>query len=168
MQTDWRTPAKPRSALDKTARIQVHFPEKSRTQQHQKDDCDINKIIERFKRGIPITHLRKGTPEYGDFTNAMDYLEAANAITRAASSFAELPQEIRDRFPEPADLLEFIEDDANRDEAEKLGLVPQSKTVPSTEPAAAEEAATIPLLDGNGTTDTEQKTVSKQEHTNAT
>ena len=68
-------------------------------------------------------------PQYGDFTTVADFHAAQNIIAEATQSFDLLPAALRKRFDnDPAKLLEFLEDDSNREEAIKLGLVSNSQS----------------------------------------
>lgn len=101
----------------------------SNVQQHMKDECDINKLIERYT----MTGGREGghsTPGfYGDFT-AIDYQNALDVVALADEQFMSLPAAVRDRFSNnPAKLLHFLEDESNRAEAERLGLVKVSGNI---------------------------------------
>ena len=92
-------------------------------QQHYKDECDINTILERFNVTgmLPQNPI---SPKYGDFSGITDYHSALNKVMSAMEEFDNLPAQIRARFDnEPQKLLEFLEDESNRPEAEKLGLV---------------------------------------------
>jgi phage internal scaffolding protein len=111
--------------------------EPSLAQQHFKDECDINTILEKFNITglLPESPL---SPRYGDFTAIGDYHTAMNRVMAAKDEFMTLPAQIRARFNnDPAQLIEFLENSDNRKEAEQLGLV---------ESAAAEvvEAAKTP------------------------
>jgi phage internal scaffolding protein len=92
-------------------------------QQHFKEECDINTILQKFSiTGIlPEAPL---SPRYGDFTGIGDYHTALNRVLAAQDEFEALPAQIRARFEnDPAKLIEFLDDESNRPEAEKLGLV---------------------------------------------
>lgn len=92
-------------------------------QQHFKDECDINTILERFSiTGIlPEAPL---SPRYGDFSGISDYHSAMNRVLAVKDEFEALPAQIRARFNnDPSQLIEFLNDDSNRPEAEELGLV---------------------------------------------
>lgn len=98
-------------------------PEKTLTQQHSKDECDINQILEKMARGIMPDHAR--TPQYGDFTSsANDYHDALNTVIAAQTAFDNLPAKLRARFNnDPENLLVFLQDNKNLSEARELGLV---------------------------------------------
>nr|QJB18911.1 MAG: internal scaffolding protein [Microvirus sp.] len=95
----------------------------SLAQQHMKDECDINVIVERFgvTGQLPENPL---SPSYGDFSGVTDYHSALNQINATMDDFMALPAQLRVRFDhDPVKLLEFIENDQNRDEAIQLGLI---------------------------------------------
>lgn len=97
--------------------------EPSLAQQHFKDECDINTILQRFNITgmLPESPL---SPRYGDFTGINDYHTALNRVMAAQDEFELLPAQIRARFDnDPSKLIEFLEDETNRPEAEELGLV---------------------------------------------
>ena len=97
--------------------------EPSLAQQHFKDECDINTILERFN----ITGLLPQAPlppRYGDFSGIGDYHTALNRVLAAQDEFEALPAQIRARFQnDPAQLIEFLQNENNRAEAEELGLI---------------------------------------------
>jgi phage internal scaffolding protein len=95
----------------------------SLAQQHMKDECDINTIVERFgvTGQLPVTPLE---PTYGDFSGVSDYHSALNAIRASEEAFMSLPAKIRAKFDhDPNALLEFLQNETNRDEAIELGLI---------------------------------------------
>lgn len=98
-------------------------PAEDQTQQQFKEESDINEIVRRFGlTGELPEDLR--VPQYGDFTEVRDFQTAMNAVRQAEESFMALPAEVRARFAnDPQKLLEFMADDANRAEADKLGLL---------------------------------------------
>jgi phage internal scaffolding protein len=98
-------------------------PEPTLAQQNFKDESDINYIVRQFG----ITGELPGkplSPQYGDFTGVLDYHSAVNAVLAAQDDFMELPAQMRARFDnDPAQLIDFLGDENNREEAIKLGLV---------------------------------------------
>ena len=95
----------------------------SLTQQHQKDQADINFIVEQFNvTGVlPTSPV---SPQYGDFTGISDYQSALNAVIDAQDEFMSLPANIRSRFEnDPANLINFLDNEENRQEAIELGLI---------------------------------------------
>lgn len=97
--------------------------EPSLAQQQFKDESDINNILRQFNITglLPESPL---SPRYGDFTGIVDYHSALNAVIAAEDGFMTLPADIRARFHnDPENLINFLSDDKNKDEAIKLGLV---------------------------------------------
>ena len=119
-------------------------------QQHFKDECDINYILKNF--GVEALAVNPLTPRYGDFTDVVDYHTALNSVIAAEDEFMALPANIRTRFDnDPAKLIDFMENPANYDEAERLGLVTKTEPVP------------VGLLDPTGTGDTKTTKTQKSE-----
>lgn len=116
--------------------------EPTRAQQHHKDECDINVILERFgKTGQMPVNTISGT--YGDFSGVHDYHTALNAIIASEHEFAALPAKIRLRFAnDPANLIQFLENPENKSEAQELGLI--SSTSSYSEPVAQNQPVTEP------------------------
>lgn len=101
----------------------LHCEDASLAQQHFKDETDINNILRQFNVTglLPESPL---SPRYGDFSGISDYHTAMNRVIAAQDEFDALPAQIRARFDnDPSKLIEFLEDENNRPEAEKLGLV---------------------------------------------
>lgn len=116
-----------------------------RTQQSQKDEADINVIVDRAKRGAQIPAIDR-VPCYGDFTEIpTDLREALNQLNFAKSLFMSLDPKIRFRFQnDPVQMLDFLSDPANRDEAVQLGLVnppPKAEEVVKTEASVTKPTA---------------------------
>ncbi len=116
----------------------LHCEDASLAQQHFKEECDINTILEKFNISgmLPEQPL---SPRYGDFTGIGDYHTAMNRVMAAQDEFEALPAQIRARFNnDPAQLIEFLENSDNRPEAEELGLVEKAAA------EAVEAAKTTP------------------------
>jgi len=109
-------------------------PEETLTKQAFKEQADINSIVNTFmKTGVMPDTVNM--PRYGDFAEALDYHTALNLVMQAEDAFMELPATLRARFENDAgQLLAFLEDDANRAEAEALGLVQAQVIEPAAEP----------------------------------
>lgn len=96
--------------------------DKTLTQQHFKDECDINKLVERYVITGEIPQLSL-PPMAGDFTNVPDMQAALDLVVAARNSFNQLPAAARARFGHnPVEFVEFCSDEANRDEMRKMGL----------------------------------------------
>jgi len=118
----------------------LHCEDATLTQQHFKDECDINNILRQFNiTGIlPETTL---SPRYGDFTGISDYHSALNQVMAAEDEFMRLPADLRARFEnDPAQLIQFLENPENLNEAVKLGLVNEPQELPQVVEAPKEKA----------------------------
>lgn len=116
----------------------IFFEGKSRAKQSFKDECNINNIMAKYQNTGLLEHLNTSSPRYGDFSSVASYQQSLNAVIAAQDAFEALPSAIRKRFAnDPAQLLRFIEDDANREEAVRLGLINPPEPVPA--PQAAQQ-----------------------------
>lgn len=129
-----------RSRYSPRVRVQFDFVQPSRTQQHFKDECDIDRILKKYSAtGFLVDPLApRRDPLFGDFSESMSFMEAQTRIVRVREAFDSLPSQIRDRFGnDPYRLLSWCEDPDNAEEAVQLGLLPES-TLPKKDPAPAE------------------------------
>lgn len=129
-----------RSRYSPRFRVTFDFFEPSRTQQHFKDECDIDRILTKYSQtGFLVDPLApRREPLFGDFSESMSFMEAQTRIARVREAFDSLPSQIRDRFGnDPYRLLSWCEDPDNAEEAVKLGLLPES-ALPKTDPSPSE------------------------------
>jgi len=108
-------------------------PEESLAIQSAAEEADINTIVRRFGiSGELPNNIRM--PVSGDFTDATDFHTAMNLVRQAQEEFMRVPADVRARFAnDPARFMAFFEDESNRDEAIKLGLVrPAAPPIPSS------------------------------------
>lgn len=106
----------------------------SRTIQSGKADADINVIVRRFglTGQVKPNNLQ---PFYGDFSEVEDYQDAHNRLVAARESFQALPSDVRERFAnDPGNLIRFVNDGRNLEEARRLGLM--RPVEPAPEPMA--------------------------------
>lgn len=99
--------------------------EPSLAKQQFKDDSDPNVIMKRFTlTKDPELLNARANANYGDFSGVGSYHESLNRVIEAQEQFMALPSNIRSRFNnDPGQLLDFLDDGRNRDEAIKLGLL---------------------------------------------
>jgi len=96
----------------------------SLTKQEFKEECDVNLILARYNEAPPKPFTNAAKLTYGDFAEAPDFLAAQLLVKEAEALYNSMPVQIRDRFGHnPANLLEFVHDPKNRDEARRLGLL---------------------------------------------
>lgn len=135
-------------------------PGSSRTKQSFKDECDINILTGRWLDGVPMPAATQ-TPQYGDFSNADDYLTAVNKLNAANEQFNALPSKIRNRFDnEPGQLINFLADPANQEEAVHLGLAdaPREEQPAPIAPAGTPTPEPGGISGGNTPTESETPT----------
>lgn len=108
------------------------------TQQSFKDECDINITLSRYGQGASLTPVQPW--ESIDFTGVHDFESAQAVLLDAQDAFDELPATVRERFGnDPSELLHFIGDAGNAEEARKLGLLADLvEPDPTLQPAATE------------------------------
>lgn len=140
-------------------RVSITFTEPSRARQEFRDECDINNILARYKDTGQLTHIAQTIGEFGDFSTSMDYHEAQNRVIQAKEAFGELPSHIRTAMKnDPGQLLAFINDPDNREEAITLGLIdkPEVPLPPKTriEPDPSTPPPTLPQAENQASTST--------------
>ncbi len=129
-----------RSAYSNKTPVRQHFTKLSKTKQSFKDETDINTIMARFQRTGMLEFVNKHEPQYGDVT-AIDFQTSMERVATSREMFADLPSKVRDRFNnDPAELLEFLDNPENRDEAVLLGL---AKPPLAAKPEATKETGTV-------------------------
>lgn len=120
-------------------RSQIDFTNtRSRTKSEFKNEVNINTIVRRAQvSGVMPSGNRQ--PLYGDFSNSEDYTQAQIRIAQANEEFLRLPSDIREKFANNvSNLLEFIQDPENHEQAVELGLIPAPEVKVEEAPQAAE------------------------------
>lgn len=104
--------------------------EVSLTKQSDMDSCDINKILAKYEKTGILPDMIKENPQYGDFSNPIDYQESLNIVIHAQEQFDALPALVRRRFDnDAAKFLAFASDERNLEEMGELGLLnPEATT----------------------------------------
>jgi phage internal scaffolding protein len=91
------------------------------------EEADINTIVRRFGLTGQLP-AQVAMPRYGDFSGLPDFHAAMNLVRTTQEEFLRVPADIRAKFGnDPQAFMEFIEDEGNREEARKMGLL---KAVP--------------------------------------
>ena len=108
---------------NESRRVIAQFEDDGMTQQHFKDDCDINKIVAKYMRGEDISRYQRTVLELGeDMPTSMELVEAENAYRKVSEAFQSLPAQDRDRFEnDPSKFLKYMEDPKNVTESYDLG-----------------------------------------------
>lgn len=118
-------------------RVQIFFDEPSRTKQEFKQECDLNHIMKRFKKVMGVDFLNRYSGvvggQFGDFSNVPDFRTARDQVKLMEEVFMALPAKVRSRFNnDPAELLDFVDDPMNLEEARSLGLAKPEVNTPET------------------------------------
>lgn len=125
-------------------RVKTPVGVESKTQQHMRDQCDVNQIMARYQKTGLIEHVSRYQGNYGEFADAPSYHEGLNKMLAAEAMFMTLPSTVREAFSnDPGEFLEFALDPSNEDGMRELGLLPKMEPV-SPPPAPKEEAAAKP------------------------
>lgn len=117
-----------RSAYDGVSTRVVKKCPTSRTKQSFKKDCDVNNILKKYRRQLGKDFLDEYhgfiSGRFGDASYATGYQDALNVICASNEAFDALPSALRARFGnDPLNMLEFVGNKDNKDEAIKLGLL---------------------------------------------
>ena len=115
------------------------------TQQHFKEECDINNILDRYAQ-TGIVPERHGA-FYGDFSEGLEYREALDRLKSTQAEFDALPARTRDFFGnDPSRFLDFVSNPENKPHFGTIGLieavVPQS--LPETKTADMADPGQLP------------------------
>lgn len=122
----------------------ITFPDKGRTKQSHRDECDINQIMKRFEKTGMIEHTNQFQGNYGNFTEVPpDYQSAVDLVRAADEMFLTIPAKVRSVFDNDAGrFLAFVQDPANVEQMYELGLAKRPPTPPAPEtPAEPPKAA---------------------------
>lgn len=127
-------------------RVRKQFVKPSRTKQSFRDECDVNKIMKRFKKAQGVDYLSRYSGymsgEFGDFSNVVDYRTALDQISRAQDVFMQLPAVVRSKFSnDAAAFLDFVQDEKNADQLVEWGLATKrepEKKAPAEAPKTPE------------------------------
>lgn len=114
----------------------------SKTQQQFKDTVDVNNIMKKYKKTGVVTHLRNAAQGlYMDLTAIPDLAEAKMQIAHAEELFMQIPAELRLKFNnDPALLISYLKDPANKKEAQAHGLIKPDPVLPFEEEKAKNES----------------------------
>lgn len=111
-----------------TPRVRVQHVnlDAEKTVQAEKDACDVNKIIKRYRQTGVMTHLNRAQARFMDVSMVTDYQTALETVEAARASFMELSAAQRKVFDNsPAKFLDAAHDPAKRDLLVAAGLVPE-------------------------------------------
>lgn len=92
--------------------------------------CNINTIVAKYRRTGMVSSLNQARPVFADVSQIGDFRSIVHRVRRAEEAFEALPAYVRKRFNhDSAQLVAFMQDEKNRDEAIKLGLIEKPEVV---------------------------------------
>lgn len=91
--------------------------------QSAEEESNINTIVRRFGLTGQLP-ADVSMPQSGDFLDIPDFHTAMNIVRKTQEEFLRVPAETRARFGnDPQAFMSFVEDDANYEEARRMGLL---------------------------------------------
>lgn len=138
----------PAKRLDRVRVVSDFTDEVSLTQQHFKDDVDINNIVRKYAQD-GLMPLAKKQQQFG-YATSQTFTEAMFTVATAEEEFMQLPSEVRSHFNnDVAAYLDAASDETQRPLFEELGMLEplpdqERETVPTEPPAATPAAETAP------------------------
>ena len=136
-----------RTAYGPRFRVSQSFnPDLSRVASEFKDESDVNVILRKYSNTGVWSSVARSRPRYGDFSTApTDFLQAMTLVNDARDAFMDLPSSLRKRFGnDPAEFVAFCSDEANRDEAIRLGLISAPEPLVEAKNAPGASSGTTP------------------------
>lgn len=113
---------------DGSRRVYTVNDEPSKTDQQFKGECDVNNIMANARKGVMPRNIRERPGVYADVSEIPDLLECMEIMSKAQQDFDNLPAQIRKRFGNsPVELVDFLNDSKNDEEAIKLGFKQRNK-----------------------------------------
>ena len=129
----------------------IIFKEPTMTVQSEKDNCDINVIMNRYATcGTPLPYRTDGVqPVYADVSELGDYMENYQRCKQAEEMFNNLPSALRKELDNnPANLLPFIQDEKNKERCYEYGLLNKPAVeAPQTTVVAPSVPDSVPAVD---------------------
>lgn len=130
----------------KHERLQFRSNKPSRTVQDPRDECDVNKLMAKYRRTGMISHLAKHPPRYEDVSQVVSFQEALNIVQRAEEEFMKMSASIRAKFGnDPGAFMAFVQNPDNAEEMYSLGIAKRPEEAPPVKVDIANPDALIPL-----------------------
>lgn len=100
--------------------------------QSAEQESNINTIVRKFGLTGELPG-QVAMPKSGEFHDIPDFHSAMNLIRKTTEEFLKVPADIRARFGnDPQAFMSFVEDDANYEEARRMGLLKADLPVPAS------------------------------------
>lgn len=125
--------------------VGLEFEKPSLTQQHFKDECDINNIVATYQEtGVMPQGTRE--PLFGDFAGIpTSFAESQALFADAQEKFYQLPSGLRKMLDNsPQKLLEFMSNPANVDACVEYGLFNKPEKKPENNNSQNAQKPAVP------------------------
>lgn len=117
-----------------TKRVALKCETPSMTRQSDKRDTDINYLMQKFQKTGYFPPIPEGFARYVEVPET-DYHQAMDTLLDTQQAFSQLPSSVRDRFKnDPSELLAFLDNPENYQEAVELGLMVPRENKPGEKP----------------------------------
>lgn len=139
---DWKTPFN-HNTTHEAKRTALICQDDSKTQQHMRDETDINHIVDKFLKTGQAPSVAV-PPKYGDFSTTQDYHDLQNHLAETNALFYKLPAAVRASFQnDPAQWVGHVHEKlaaGDLDPLRVMGLdVPDAEqTLPNPAPEATD------------------------------
>lgn len=102
------------------------------TEQHHKDDCDINSIMSKFASNPSAIFADPSAFNYSDVSEHVDYHSALNFVRRIDDMFIQIPADIREKFDnDPEKFVDFMNDENNISALQDMGILVKKDSISS-------------------------------------
>ena len=115
----------------------VIYCDEGRCKPEFKDECDINNTMKRFEQTGVLPDAGYKEPMYLDCTSVPDFISAQKVVAKVNQQFEGMSAEIQNKFGNAENMLDWVSNPENEEEAVKLGLLTSDKS--KTEPETTEE-----------------------------
>lgn len=91
--------------------VPTFIPSEDKVNRQISDDCEINKIFERYSPGDPLPFIKKDLSDYNENVSFADLTQARALLDDAEFEFMSLPSNVRKQFGN--DLFKYTESLSN-------------------------------------------------------
>lgn len=110
-------------------------------QQHLKDQCNVNKIMNKYVKTGVLEHIKENQGFYGDCIG-IDFRSVQDKVIRGQEAFNALPAKIRKLMNnDPANFVEWMNSDEDLDMKRELGLLKPAE--PTNKEAKKEKSVAV-------------------------
>lgn len=96
----------------------------SLTRQSARKETEIGYILKKYTEQGVLAQVNPNPEHYMDVSNVGSFQESLNYVIQAQADFLQYPAQLRKKFNnDPAEMIDFLANPENKDEAIKLGLL---------------------------------------------